>query len=355
MLRGRLHYGWEKFEELSSSWQRLAAESPSATPFQTYEWQSTWWRHFGHGTPILFSTWEGDDLVGIMPLLRSRGLWRALRPMGVGPSDYLHPLSRAGYEESVSEALTSILAAEPGFDLVDLHQVRETSALARFGEGRVVEQSRCLAIDLPNRFDAYVATLSKSLRYDVRHPASRRNKGQAVYVKDCYESEVNDALNALFDLHRRRWKARGLPGAFLGRSVAFQRDWAGQAASKGWLRLSLLMADDAPVGAIYGMTMGSTAYYYQAGFDPAQRHLSPGTALVAHLIERAIQDGCRTFDMMRGDEPYKRRWKPTQTVRNLRFISPGRGLRGQIGSSWNQYGSSVEARVRTRLEGKGLW
>ena len=55
--------------------------------------------------------------------------------MGAGPSDYLHPLSRGGYEEPVASQLTEHLKDAKGYDLLDLHQIRETQPLARLAPG----------------------------------------------------------------------------------------------------------------------------------------------------------------------------------------------------------------------------
>ncbi|MFX9015959.1 GNAT family N-acetyltransferase, partial [Acinetobacter baumannii] len=73
------------------------------------------------------------------------------------------------------------------------------------------------------------------------------------------------AIELLFDLHRARWRRKGLPGAFLGRARDFHRQWARIAAEKGWLRLSVLKEAGTPVGALYGMRMMQTDFYYQAG------------------------------------------------------------------------------------------
>ena len=145
-----------------------------------------------------------------------------------------------------------------------------------------------------------------------------------------------------------------MPGAFLGRATRFHHDWCAQAVVNGWLRLGVLNLDGEPIGAIYGMALGGTTFFYQAGFDPAKSAVSPGSLLVAHTIRRAIEEGQSRFDFMRGDEPYKRRWKPQHVLTNRRLILPGSSLLGQAGDAWNRAGWRVESRVRARLEGKGL-
>jgi CelD/BcsL family acetyltransferase involved in cellulose biosynthesis len=354
VLRTRVLTGPGFLEEAKSEWQALIPDSPTATPFQTWEWQSAWWRHFSRlKRPRLILVHEGDDLVGLVPLTVSKGPWRALRAMGSGASDYLHPLARAGYEEQVGSALAEHLAEAKDFDLLDLHQVRETQPIARTKLAEPTEQATCLVLDLPDSYDAYLGTLGKSLRYDVRKlDKSLFNEGRAT-VQQVEAREIVQGMEMLFEQHKKRWRKRGLPGAFIGRLQTFHQDWATHAIDKGWLWLSILRLDGEAVGAIYAMALGNTCYYYQAGFDPAKGSISPGTLLVAATIRRAIDEGKTQFDFLRGDEPYKRRWKPQHEYKNLRLVA-ARNPRGLAGVRWIGVAGRVEAKVRDRLEGKGV-
>lgn len=352
--------GWA--DELESNWKSLLADSQTATPFQSWDWIECWFRWFGkRKSPRIYLVHDADVLVGIFPCFKTRGPWRALRPAGVGVSDYLHPLSRTSYEQAVAIDLRNSLRDEPGIDLVDLHQVREDQALASIwphetsdSDGELV-QAECLVLELPNSFPEYVKGLSKSLRYDVR--ALDRD----AFVSGKHRITVADSetclshLEVLFNTHKKRWKKRGLPGAFVGsRMHGFHQEWVARASNNGWLRLSVLHVDEKPVGALYGMHLHQTTYFYQAGFDPAMKTISPGTLLVGHAIRSAIEEGDRKFDFMRGDEPYKRRWKPTNCYKNLRLLSKTNTGMGRFGELWNGLGYRVETKLRKRLEGRGL-
>ena len=355
MLRVEVHKGRELFPKLKSSWQELVQRSSTATPFQSFEWHETWWKFYGGlKEPIAVCFYDAEVLVGIMPLTRTKNLWRTLRPMGMGPSDYLHPLVADGRDEEVAEAFIKWLDRPARVDLVDLHQVRETRTLAAAFPSLKLEQATCLVLDLPSTYEAYLETLSKSLRYDVRKLDKSLFKTGRAQIEEVGPDRIGEGMDILFEQHKLRWRKRGLPGAFLGKGIDFHKEWAVKASANGWLWLSILRIDGEAIGAIYAMALGKTTYYYQAGFDPAKGAVSPGTLLVAHTIRRAIDAGMSHFDFMRGDEPYKRRWKPQHCHLNLRLIAPSHNLRGELGSSWNQAGSRVESRVRARLEGKGL-
>ena len=349
MIQIREFTSADAFETLKSSWDELLEHSPTATPFQTWEWQSTWWSFFGGNKQLRIVTLtDGDLLIGIYPLMASAGPWRSLRPAGLGGSDYLGPLAREGYELQVAVSLADYVRNCSGIDLVDLHQLRETLPLAIELGG--VPHARCLVLELPDDFETYLKRLGSSLRYDVRKSQKRLAAGELT-LSAASEFGIEKGLDALFELHKRRWRERRLPGAFLGRIPQFHRAWAPLAEARGWLRLSVLTHDSVPIGALYAMSLHRRAYYYQAGFDPAHRSLSPGTLLVAQAIRRHVEEGGFEFDFMRGDEPYKRRWKPQREHANLRLILPRDGLRGATGAGWNRALSRVESRIRAKLEG----
>lgn len=328
---------------LRDEWRALFEVDSNATPFQSWEWNSAWWNVYGRGrSPYLLAAYEGEDLVGLLPLIRSLGPWRTLRSMAVGPSDYLGPIAQPQVRTKVEQAFLEHLREAPA-DMVDLHQWTGDSR-----HGEPVDQATCLRLDLPDSFDGYVAGLSKSLRYDVRR--LERSEGFRIIEPE----DPTQALGVLFDLHVKRWRSRGLPGVFSRRVRRFHEQWAHLAQPLGWLRLKILEHDAQPIGAIYAMSQGGRCYYYQAGFDPAASKLSPGTLLVAATIREAIEDGVSTFDFCRGDEPYKRRWKPQTVATNQRLLFATSQGRGRLGEQWNRMAWRVEERLRERFEGGSL-
>lgn len=351
--------GWA--ERLRSPWQSLADQDRYATPFQTWEWQSTWFRHFGRSKkPVIWTAWLGQDLVGLYPLVEIRSPWRALRPMGCGPSDYLQPLAQPALEAAVNARLAEFLDEESRTKLIDLHQLRESHPLAGAldhsrAEPRTFRQAECLVLDLPQSYEAYLKTLGKSLRYDVKRLDKSPFSSGSARIVPADETTAVEAVDFFLEAHKKRWSKRGLPGAFLGSRIRdFHREWAVVAAQSGWLWMSRLELEGAFIGAIYAMRFGHACYFYQSGFDPAHSAISPGSLLVAQTIRRAIEEGLTTFDFLRGDEPYKRRWKPQRSLGNLRLLMGEKAMLVKLGRAWNTAGHRVETKVRARFEGRGL-
>ena len=134
----------------------------------------------------------------------------------------------------------------------------------------------------------------------------------------------------------------------------FHRTWAPLAVDSDSLRLRLLTKDGEPIAAIYGMKFGITTFFYQAGMNPNFKSLSAGTILLADLIRSSIEEGGTTFDFLRGDEPYKRRWKPQHAFSNTRYLYLPSGVRGPILEHIQRLSASAERKLRDRLEGKSL-
>jgi CelD/BcsL family acetyltransferase involved in cellulose biosynthesis len=341
---------------LVAQWRDLLTDAVFATPFQTPAWAKTWWWHFGKGKrPYWIAFHHGDDLVGLYPMYRTSYPWRALRPIGCGQSDYLHPLARKGYQQSVNAYFISHLAEVRDVDLVDIQQLREGSSPAA-GDFEPEVQAQCLVLELPSDYEQYLGGLSKSLRYDCKRLGKEPFTNGAAKLVDVCSDTTAAAVDSFFELHEKRWKSRWQPGAFATKRLkAFHREVVSALACDGHLRMTLLESEGSAVGVIYGMEVGTTRFFYQCGFDPSAKALSPGTLLVADAIRKAIDEGCTHFDFMRGDEAYKRRWNPQQSHRNLRYILPLNSGLGAVGRALNHAGSKIEERVRARLEGRSLF
>jgi CelD/BcsL family acetyltransferase involved in cellulose biosynthesis len=355
MMRLRVLRGSQAFEELAPEWQALAETSPYATPFQTPHWLRTWANSYHRSFRFsAIEVREGNDLIGIVPLTRSVSPWHCYRSAAAGPSDYLAPLIQSDSPELMN-------AIQEGYDyvssknLLDLHQIPSDHPIANtFVSTQRIEQAKCLVLDLPSTYDEYVKTLSKSLRYDVRRIDGKALTEKNASVEWVTPDNVQRFASTFFELHKARWKSRGLTGAFFGKGEKFQSEWMLEAVKNGWLWMNLLVADGNPVGCVYAMRFANTCYFYQAGMDPSASSLSPGTILVAKMIERAIAEGCTTFDFMRGDEPYKRRWKPTRERVNYRILIAPSNVLAQAGKRWNEVAWRVELQVRDKVEGKSL-
>lgn len=333
----------EGLESLREEWQDLLAGCPTATPFQSYEWIGTWWKHFANARPgrrlfVLAARDEKGRLIGIAPLMLSP--WyglpvRRLSFLGEGVSDYHDFLAREGCEEQVCQAVYRYLAGDPHWQVGDLNQLREGGLLANIPPAKESQiryadnpQEACPYLSYPRASDpeatwsTLLNSFGKKMRYNVGYYDRALRRAYDVKIEPASDrEEVEEGLSALFELHQRRWNERWLPGVFGSRRVqGFHRDVACALLEKDWLRLHTLKLDGEIEAVLYCMAMGRRTCYYQAGFEPSLARLSLGTVLTAHAIRSSIGEGREEFDFLRGDEPYKERWTGGASRMNTRRL-----------------------------------
>jgi CelD/BcsL family acetyltransferase involved in cellulose biosynthesis len=85
----------------------------------------------------------------------------------------------------------------------------------------------------------------------------------------------------------------------------FFRDIADALAPLGRLRLGVLHAHDEDAAVLFAFAYRGTLALYNAAYDPALASLSIGIVGHAWAIREAIGERFDTYDLLRGDEPYK--------------------------------------------------
>ena len=91
----------------------------------------------------------------------------------------------------------------------------------------------------------------------------------------------------------------------IGETERFFRDVADTFAARGWLRLGVLNVDGEDAAVLFAFAYEGSFALYNAAYDLALAPLSVGIACHAYAIRSAIDEGLRTYDLLRGDEPYK--------------------------------------------------
>ncbi len=359
---------------METEWKDLQAHCPEATPYQTWEWNEAWWRHFGshkHLRLLLFRSAPDDKLVGIAPFYTSRHLGTPVRRLawiGTGQSDYLGPLAVPDQAEEVAAKLLSYLQAGlGGWDIDDLQHLRPGSSLLLAeerlrasdvsGHRSLLPIETCPFAPLPGSWEEFGLRLGKKMRSNLAYYERllHRTFSDTQYSLADRES-LSDGMTALFQLHQSRWNARWLPGVLGGKRVqAFHREVAARFLENGWLRLHLLHAEGAIRAVLYCFAFGGKTLYYLGGFAPEFAKYSLGTALTARAIQAAIQEGCSEFDFLRGEEPYKYRWMPQERINyrlvQLRVRRGGLGnLPGRAGFALNRMERYIIHRAKSFVE-----
>ena len=211
--------------------------------------------------------------------------------------------------------LDYLLQSRDQWDVIDLHSLPEWSPSRQLLPGVAAEKRldcQVLAEDvspivtLPDDFETYLMSLRKKDRHELRRKVRKLEGREDVrwyMVPPTDPEEMHSAMHTFLDLHRKS----GVDKAhFMNDTMAaFFFDTVESLLSTGWLDLSILEIDKQPAAAYFSFVYDNRVYLYNSGYDPRFSSYSAGIALLAYRIHKAIKQGCKYFDFLRGDEEYK--------------------------------------------------
>ena len=328
----------EQLAELRDDWDRLSA----GMPLRGFAWHSSWWNHFAENAElfVLVVRDESQAVVGIAPwyIEQRAGQGRVIAMLGSGEvcSDYQSILVEAKHADAVTDAIADWLDAatdsDNAWDLLHLDAITTNDeTMTKLVEqlwtaGHTVHREagpNCWRIELPATWEEYVEALSKSHRKQVRRFQRRQlETGRATFHIARSEQELTHGFEILVELHQRRRQSLGQPGCFASPEFkGFLRDTASQLLANNQLCLSWIEIEGTPAAVEFQLSGAQVTYAYQAGVNPDLLDEEPGRIINIATIRHAMEQGQRSFDFLRGDEPYKAHWRaqPQATV-NYRIV-----------------------------------
>ncbi|HEX8051929.1 MAG TPA: GNAT family N-acetyltransferase [Thermoleophilaceae bacterium] len=318
-----------ELEPLREDWQRLAEAAGS--PFSTYEWAETWWRHYGAGRELHLLRCRDDAgrAFAILPLFlaRSRPV-RILRLVGQGAADQLMPICAPQDADAAAAALHEALRdGLAGWQALIADRLPGEEWAERLG-GRALDRTPSPVLEAGGAsFDDWLATRSKNFRDQVKRRERKLAKSHELAFRLTDDpARLDEDLGTLIRLHRERWGDAS--GSFEGGREEFHRDFARVALDRGWLRLWTLELDGRPAASWLGYRFGGDEWYYQAGRDPELEREAVGFVLMAHTVRAALDDGVARYRLLLGGEGYKDRF--ANADHGLHTTMLGRGVLGQV-------------------------
>jgi CelD/BcsL family acetyltransferase involved in cellulose biosynthesis len=314
-------------DQVRAEWSALARASRN--PFLTPEWCELWLAHVGADCRLhLFAgRRDGETLAAIVPLVVTRGRYiRKARFLGFGPAQELGPLADPADREAATELLRQALAAtRREWDVFLGDHLPGEGWTARLG-GTLVARKASPTVRGPwESWDGYLASRSSNLRQELRRK-ERRLSDRGLHYREVSEpSDLDGALDVLFELHRERWGDEA--SIWFAGQEAFQRAFSRTALERGWLRLRLLELNGRPVAAYCGFRFGGVERSYQFGRDPSEKSSSVGLVLVAYALRRSLEEGATEFKLGPGAQLYKTRFATEDP--GLETVGLARGLRGR--------------------------
>lgn len=320
-----------QFMEMNREWDDVLERCKDRNIFLTWEYLSTYWKHFGNGKRLRILVIEDTgNIIAIAPLRQSR--YGSLGPLGY---DVIEPLGYRGLtpegadytglilterEAECTELFMKHLLGDVSWDFMYLMDVPDTSKdptlLASIARQlslkfELERGAMCPYIPIPRSLDVFLNTLSPKFRKNLRRCMSNleKNCGKVKLVKYDELGSIEESMQVFFDLHQKRWKLKRKPGVFDTQEIRdFYLDVAKRFANSGWLALYFLTVNDEPIATQYCFEYKQRMYYTLGGFEPNYSEYSVGNLVTLKVIEKCIEKGIEEYDLLKGGETYKSRF-----------------------------------------------
>lgn len=326
-------------EEINNSkkrWNDLVKSMKFPTVFLTWEWITTWLKHFGkdYESFILF-IYEGTNIVAIVPLaqrtMKLKNGFLKVKILSFCGSMELYPNyidiickdeKVDVYIEKIFEFFTHDYTA---WDVLNLAFLTKEGHLSSWIQSsykkhkiRLLGKTVAPFISISNND---LNTFLKGFNRKKRHELNREKRilfdsKNVTFHRIKTKDEQEQGLETLFQLHKARSKEKRITSTFAGSSILnFHRAIARIFLELGWLHLYVLKNGDKVISAAYCFEFGKRFYYYQSGLDPQWQQYSPGKILILKMLEVVFNNDILEFDFLGGEEGYKFFW-----TKDIRFM-----------------------------------
>jgi CelD/BcsL family acetyltransferase involved in cellulose biosynthesis len=322
-----------QFEQLRQDWDAVYGSDPEAQFFLSWGWMSGRLRDLATPWIVLAARPAGDasPAVAFLPLLiqggrTEVGARRGLTTAGSPVADYTGFICRPGHEAQALPAFATalrMLAGRLPWDALTLTGIRASEGrlrifLSRFAgagfrvaklrrdNGDGIDNAVCPHVDLPDSWEDYLsAAVSSGTRQKIRRFLRRIDSAGEFSVTEATPATAAEDIEVLLHLWREQWGERKQERA--ERIHAQTRAMLMRCCEDGSLFLPILRWNGQPVGALGILVdpVKRSYLFYIGGRDRSFAELPPGFCLHALAIRHAIAQGFRTYDFLRGDEPYK--------------------------------------------------
>lgn len=319
----------DEFAQLKNGWEAL-----DSNPLKSFAWNFSWWVRFGEGRELLlFSMFENNKLVGVAPLFVDKWLGQdRLRFLGSGSTctDYASIIAVPEYRESFIEQIADYVSFNAKLSLIEFEGVvpdDDQFLRSRLNANSYWQYSSELEptwiLDLPESWEGFVKNSKKSLKRKIKKAESRLASDEFNVASTLDEMEFDEAFKILVELHQDRFTNKGEPGVFKDeRFTKFLHSAASDLVSQDRAEILVAFENDLPIIAQLYLLDESGPQLYQAGIRTDSMKSEPGHLMFTFVVKKAIQLGYKTFDFLRGNEPYKPFWgAQMQPLHKIRCVS----------------------------------
>jgi len=304
----------DRLVRLTDDWDEVLGTSGGDPIFLGLPWLLSWWSTFGEGRELMvLRAVEDGRSVGFAPrMITSRGrlsCWRKMEFIGSGPSDRSALIAREDRLD-VHRAFWEHIKERDDWDVVELREISAGGATEMIARECYpsAEYARILSphIVLDGSFETYLSKLSRNMRYNLGRGRRKLEEAGAVFRTLRGPQEVAEGVHYLRKLSQARWDIASVLAT--PNMVEFIELAASELAKRDEIVFHTIEMKDEPIAITMGFETDHRYMYYLSGFDPERSKASPGSVLLAKIIEDCCDMGMTEVDLLRGTEAYKYRF-----------------------------------------------
>jgi CelD/BcsL family acetyltransferase involved in cellulose biosynthesis len=311
--RQKIEIKTESFERIESFFLNNKFDLNWNCLFVLPLWLKTWWDTFvDNQYPEILAGYYEEKLIGFAPLRIQETTARFIG--GENVCDYQDIIIASNHQ---NDFLISILTylKDKGIRSLQLGALRPDSVsltrLPNLAEhlGYAVESHQTAfsyEITLPRTWESYLYMLNGKQRHEIRRKLRRLNEAGHVQFHVLKRwNEISDAMDTFFSLFKA---SRPDKSEFLTEQMmSFFLLLAQRMAQQGFLKMFFLDIDQVPAAGVMCFDYKDTLFLYNNGYNPQFSNLSPGFLSKVLSIKDSIGKGKRRYDLLKGDEGYKKR------------------------------------------------
>jgi Tfp pilus assembly protein PilF/CelD/BcsL family acetyltransferase involved in cellulose biosynthesis len=320
----------KNFEQLRRNWNAVYKADTLAQFFLSWVWLSGWFQIVSDPWLVLAAQPDDDSAyVAFFPLILTKEqnndgqIYPKLCMGGNRMADYTGLICIPGYEEPVIAAFADYIENQLNWSTFHLENILDTDPrmallIDRFSGDNFDRQKLkisnqdgidnyiCPYLSLPETWEQYLqGVLSLKMRRNVKRFMRTVENSDEFRITQTTADNLEQHIQILIDLWQARWHNK--KGDQCQQIIGFLGRILRHCCDNNCLYFPVLWQGDLPVGAIacWIDSEKKSILFYITARDDRFNNPAPGIILNAYGIKYAIENGFKTYEFLRGNEPYK--------------------------------------------------
>jgi CelD/BcsL family acetyltransferase involved in cellulose biosynthesis len=297
------------WQQLSAVWDSVLRQSPEYTPWQSFDFLTSWWMHLSEKMRLRILVVErvGQPCL-IMPLQISNGIRipgmpiRMLEPISMIMDVNRPRLAIGAFDPQAYEcAFDTLWNLRHEWDLLRVDEKEWNDQEVTFLRDHALKRTWIFRqtfshlvpyLNLQQDWSQFLQSRSQKMRKNLKAARKKLESIGTLQLQVCEtHADIAAGFETFLQLHTRSWKQkRQIEHSKSPGQKAFFARWLVAAAAREACKILVLTCNHRPVAATIAFTEGGTYYSAQIVHDQEFAPCSPGTLLEAMELELLMRE-----------------------------------------------------------------